>query len=493
MFSEDLYFTSKHAGRLYELYAKDLPIIDYHCHLLPQEIYEDRQFEDLGEMWLAHDHYKWRAMRAFGIDEALISGGATYRDKFLAFAGILPRLAGNPLHVWCALELKRYFGIDEPLDATSAPHVYELAQAAIAERGMNPSRCIEQSNVEFIATTDDPADDLRYHGLIAAQNRKYRVSPAFRPDRALNAEKPGYPEYLSRLGAAAGADIASFRGLVAALEKRLAYFKGFGPPINDNAVTQFEWADYSDGDAERAFQKARAGAPLSRGEINTYRSAFLCEMLKLYSKHGFATQLHIGAYRDANSAMSAAHGPDSGFDAIDDAASVRSFGALLNRAGSEAPLPKIIFYPLDINQYEAFAVLATVFCGGDGSASGGDRRNGDGASGDGGSKGGNGANGSGGVRGKVQLGAPWWFNDQIYGISKQFESVSCLYPVALSVGMLTDSRSFLSYPRHELYRRALCNYFGTLLDRREYFSGERELGAIIGDICYRNAKAFFGI
>ncbi|MDR1440331.1 MAG: glucuronate isomerase [Clostridiales bacterium] len=522
MFSEDLYFTSKHAKGLYEAYAKDLPIIDYHCHLSPQEIYEDRQFEDLGEMWLAHDHYKWRAMRAFGIDEALISGGAPYYDKFLAFAGILPRLIGNPLYIWCALELKRYFGIDEPLCAENAKRIYERTKAIITERGMGPSHCIERSNIEFIATTDDPADDLRYHRLIAEQGRKYRVSPAFRPDRALNAERPGFPEYLAKLGTAAGmgagsragldagasvtagadagagasarstgagggtgadadagasacngagsgsgADasagngIDSFRGLIEALGRRLDYFKSFGPPINDNAVTQFEWADYTDADAERVFQKARAAAPLSRDEINLYRSAFLCEMLKLYAERGFATQLHIGAYRDVNSAMHAAHGPDSGYDAIDDAASVRSFGCLLDRAASEGALPKIIFYPLDINQYEAFAVLATVF--------------------------------SGGGKGSLQLGAPWWFNDQIYGIAKQLESVSCLYPVALSVGMLTDSRSFLSYPRHELYRRVLCNYFGTLLDRREYFSGEQELGSIIGDICYRNAKEFFGI
>jgi glucuronate isomerase len=463
MFSEDLYLTSGHAKQLYEAYAKDLPIIDYHCHLSPKEIYEDGRFEDLGEIWLAHDHYKWRAMRAFGIDESLITGDAPYRDKFLAFAGILPSLAGNPLHVWCALELKRYFGIDEPLGRSNAADIYEKTKAMIAEQDMRPSHFIARSNVEFVATTDDPADDLGYHKLIAesAAYKNRKIAPAFRPDKALNAEKPGFAAYLEKLGNAADVDIADFRGLILALERRLKYFKKFGPSINDNAVTQFAWADYTASEVDSVFQKARRDEPLAKREIDVYRSAFLFEMTKLYAKHGSVTQLHIGASRDVNSVMFKKLGSDSGYDGVDEPASVRSVATLLDRANSAGALPKMIFYPLDINQCESFAILAAIFCGGE--------------------------------RGKLQLGAPWWFNDQAYGIARQFESVSCLYPIALSVGMLTDSRSFLSYPRHELYRRLLCSYFGTLLERGEYCSGEQELGAIVKDICYFNAKAFFGI
>ncbi|MDR3120507.1 MAG: glucuronate isomerase [Clostridiales bacterium] len=509
MFSENLFFTAAPARALYEKYAKELPIIDYHCHLSPKEIYEDRRFSDLGEIWLAHDHYKWRAMRAFGIDEELITGGASFYDKFCAFASILPQLAGNPLYIWCALELKRYFGVDEPLSEKNAKAMYDRTSALIAERNMTPSYFIRQSNVEFIATTDDPADDLAYHRKIAEaggvgvasgtsaegevgaasgvgvasgagpadrsgrERARCRVVPAFRPDKALNIEKPGFADYVGALSEAAGMPIGSFRELLAALERRLLYFKEAGSMINDNAVTRFIWTDYTDEEIERVFQKALAdsrpgpgsgravGARLTEAELNAYRSAFLFEMSRLYAKHGFVTQYHIGAYRDANAKMFARLGPDSGYDCVDEAASVRSFGTLLDRLNSAGELPKIIFYPLDINQYEAFAVLATAFCGGG--------------------------------RGKVQLGAPWWFNDQLYGITKQFESVGSLYPVALSVGMLTDSRSFLSYPRHELYRRALCNYLGTLVERGEYFSGEQELGAIIRAVCYENAKSYFGL
>ena len=478
MFSEDLYLSSATAKSLYYTYARDLPIIDYHCHLSPKEISDDACFSNIGELWLAHDHYKWRAMRAFGIDEALITGDAGWREKFFAFAKIYPKLVGNPLYIWCALELKRYFDIDEPLSEWNAGAIYDRTAAMIEDRGMNPSYFIRHSNVEFIATTDDPADDLSYHGNIAG-NYNYgncKIIPAFRPDRAFGIERPGFAAYMDELGQAAGVTIKGFGSLLRALESRLEAFKAAGSMLNDNGLTGFVWTDYTDGQVRRIFRKAleneRRGkrdggakdgrdGPLTAEEINIYRSAFLYETAALYAKHGFVAQYHIGAYRNVNSEMYGKLGPDSGYDSVDGAAPVRAYAALLDRLNSAGLLPRTILYPLDINQYEAFTALAGSF------------------------------NGNG--RGWVQLGAPWWFNDQYYGIMKQFESVGSLYPTALSAGMLTDSRSFLSYPRHELYRRALCNYLGAVVDRGEYFSGMETLGEIIRGICYTNIKNYLGL
>jgi len=337
------------------------------------------------------------------------------------------------------------------------------------KNNVTPSCLINKTNVVFIATTDDPADSLAYHFEIA-KNKAYancKVVPAFRPDKAMGAERPGYPGYVGSLGEAAGAGIKSFRGLISALESRLLAFKAAGSMLNDNGLTGFEWSDYSEAQIERIFDKAMdpasadMGAQLSRDETNKSRSAFFYATALLYAKHGFTAKSHTGAYRNANSAMFARLGPDTGFDGVDEASSVRAFGTLLDRLNSAGGLPRAIFYPLDINQYEAFAALASNF------------------------------NGRG--EGWVQLGAPWWFNDQYYGIYKQFESAGSLYPVALSAGMLTDSRSFLSYPRHELYRRALCSYLGAVADRGEYFAGEEALGEVIYGICYGNAKKYFGL
>ena len=470
MFSENLYLMSATAKSLYEKYAKNLPIIDYHCHLSPKELCENRRFTNIGELWLAHDHYKWRAMRAFGIAEELITGDSGWQEKFFAFAKIVPELAGNPLYIWCALELKRYFDIDEPLCERNAQMIYDRTAALIYARNMTPSYFIKKSNVEYIATTDDPSDDLAFHKKIAEDEayNQCKIVPAFRPDKAMAIEKPGFTDYLKILGNRAGIRIKSFKNLLAALDNRLEAFKEIGATLNDNGLTGFIWTDYTKEQVKEVFKKALAAdAPgkqkirLSEEEINVYRSAFLYETAKLYAKHGFIAQYHIGAYRNANSAMFDKLGPDTGYDSVDDAAQIRGFGALLDRLNRDGCLPRTIIYPLDINQYEAFAALAANFCG----------------------------NG----RAWVQLGAPWWFNDQFYGITKQFESVGSIFPVALSMGMLTDSRSFLSYPRHELYRRALCSYLGAVADRGEYFSGEEALGAIIRNVSYDNAKSYLNL
>ncbi len=461
-FSEDLLLTNPTGKRLYHAYAKDMPIIDYHCHLLPSEIRENKVFTDLGEMWLAHDHYKWRAMRTFGIDEKFITGDAGYYEKFLAFARIFPELIGNPLYIWCALELKRYFGIDEPLSATNADDIYRRTRAAIAEKGMTPRWCMEHSNVEIVCTTDDPVDTLEHHSAFRdGTGFKTRVLPAFRPDKAFYCEKPYFTQYIPLLSKAAGMEIGSFAALIQALEKRLVFFKTFGTTVSDHGIEDFAWSDFEPAEIEAVFKKALNGQAITEVEKARYRSAFLTALGGLYSRHGFVMQLHIGTYQGANRKGEREIGAACGFDCTDDSTGVKSVGALLDRLNRQNSLPKTILYPLDPTNIETFAVLAAGFCGG-------------------------------GTRAKVQLGAPWWFNDQSYGIMRQFEAAANLYPVGLSVGMLTDSRSFLSYPRHELYRRVLCSYLGNLIERGEYFSSEADIKKVIQNICYNNAKEYFG-
>lgn len=459
-FSEDLYLDSPTAKYLYNQYAKDMPIIDYHCHLQAVEIFENKEFEDIGEMWLAHDHYKWRAMRTFGIDERFITGDASFEEKFYHFAEILPLLVGNPLYVWCALELKRYFDIDVPVSKENAKIIYGQTKQYIKDNHVTPQWCMQRSNVELVCTTEDPIDTLDYHKSLAGKT-KVKVLTAFRPDKAMFCEWPTFSSYVQKLGSVAGLCIESFEDLMTALEARLAFFKEMGTPVSDDGIPDFVFEEASKETVEAIFQKSLRNEELSKLEIAQYKTAFLLEMGRLYHKHQFVMQLHVGTYLDANTSKVKAIGQSTGFDCTDDGTSVKSVGKLLNQLTVEGKLPKTILYPLDIAKVETFAVLAAGFCDSDAKA-------------------------------KVQLGAPWWFNDQVYGLERQFESASNLYPLSLSVGMLTDSRSFISYPRHELYRRLLCRYLGRVIDRGEYFSDEKYLKQIIEGLCYYNVKEYFG-
>ena len=463
-FDEELCLTNETGRLLYHKYAEHMPIIDYHCHLQPKEICENKQFEDIGEMLLSGDHYKWRAMRTFGIDEKYITGNETsYYEKYMEFAKILPQLIGNPIYIWCALELKRFFGIDEPLGPDNAQEIYDRTKKMIAEKNITPRWCMEISNVELVSTTEDPVDDLHYHiAMQKDETLKTRVITAFRPDKAMFAAKPGFGSYMEALGKAAGMPVGSFKEMLAALEQRLKYFKEItGTTVSDDGIPDFTWADASEEEIEAIFQKACRGEAISKEEDNQYRSAFLYEMGKMYSRNGYVMQLHIGTYLDANRKYVKLVGQSTGFDCADDTTRVQSVGELLNRLTLEDALPKTILYCLDGTNMENYAILAAGFC-------------------------------EKGVKAKVQLGAPWWFHDQIYGIDRQFRAASNLYPLSLSVGMLTDSRSFISYPRHELYRRVLCNFLGELVERGEYFSGEEELGKVVQNICYYNVKEYFG-
>lgn len=461
-FSEELFLKNKTGSYLYHTYAEKLPIIDYHCHLVSKEIFENNEFEDLGEIWLAHDHYKWRAMRTFGIDEYYVTGGASYYEKYLKFAEILPRLVGNPLYIWCALELKRYFDIDEPLGPDNAEDIYKRTKDFIVKNHVTPRWCMERSNVEIVSTTEDPVDTLEYHLKMRAEGRTSpMITTAFRPDKAFYCEAPGFAEYQKLLADASGCRIGGFKDMIAALEKRLAFFRDFGTTVSDDGIEDFTWAEYTGEELEEIYKKAAAGAALTFEEQSKFKSAFLVEMGRLYNKYGFVMQLHIGTYQDANHRKVREIGRSTGFDCTDDSTAIQSVGKLLNCLTELGELPKTILYPLDSAKVETFAVLAAGFCDGT-------------------------------CAGKVQLGAPWWFNDQSYGIERQLHAAGNLYAVSLSVGMLTDSRSFFSYPRHELYRRVLCSYLGELIERGEYFSDEKYLREIIEDICYRNVKGFFG-
>lgn len=459
-FSEDLYLDTEFSRYLYNQYAKDIPIIDYHCHIQAKEIYENKEFEDIGQMWLAGDHYKWRAMRTFGIDETYITGSASYEEKFYKFAAIVPYLIGNPLYIWCALELKRYFDIDEMLCSENAKRIYEQTTQLIRSNHITPQWCMAKSNVELLCTTEDPIDDLSYHKQLMGKT-KTKVLTAFRPDLSMFCERESFGSYLKKLEAASDVSITCFGDVVKALEKRLVYFKNLGTTVSDDGIPYFSYVEASEAEVESIFAKALGKKTLTSREIDAYRTAFLCEMGRLYHKYGFVMQLHVGTYLDANTSKVAAIGQSTGFDCTDDRSSVHSIGLLLDCLTKAHTLPKTILYPLDISKIETFAVVAAGFCDSE-------------------------------TKAKVQLGAPWWFNDQVYGMEHQFESVSNLYPLSLGVGMLTDSRSFISYPRHELYRRLLCRYLAKLVERGEYFGGEDYLKEIIEQLCIKNVKEYFG-
>ncbi len=347
-FDEELFLTNKTGRELYHKYAEQLPIIDYHCHLQPSEIAENKEFEDLGEMWLRGDHYKWRAMRTFGIDEKYITGDASYHDKYMAFAAILPKLIGNPIYIWCALELKRYFDIDEPLTEENAEEIYQKTTAMIKEKHMTRRWCMEHSNVKLVSTTEDPVDDLRYHIALNKEKMFTRVITAFRPDKAMFLEEETFADYLNTLAEVSGVEITSFDTMLNALENRLKFFKEItGTTVSDDGIPHFTWADYTMEEIGAIFEKARKNEPVSEHEADQYRSAFLYEMARMYNRNGYVMQLHIGTYLDANTTGVKNVGKSTGFDCVDDQCAVTSVGELLNRLTIAGELPKTILYPLD--------------------------------------------------------------------------------------------------------------------------------------------------
>lgn len=454
---------SDEAVRLYHDYAAAQPIIDYHTHLPPAEIAADRRWENLSQVWLNGDHYKWRQMRANGVAERFCTGDATDREKFDAFAGVLPYLLRNPLYHWCHLELARYFQIDDLLlGAKTAGEVWERS-AAVLRGGLSARSLIERSNVLALCTSDDPVDSLQHHHAVAADpSFGARMLPTWRPGRVLALADPdGWNRYLDELGAVADVEIASFDDLVAALAVRRDAFHQAGCRLSDHALAAGLFAPASAPELRSSFDRLRSGTALPAPERDQLTTALLLELGRLYSEKGWTMQLHIGAQRDNNSAMFAALGPDSGYDSMGDRRYAEPLARFLNALNSDGVLPRTILY--NVNPRDTEMLASMLACFEDGS-----------------------------VPGKMQLGPAWWFLDQKDGIERQLEAISQIGSLRRFVGMVADSRSFLSFSRHEYFRRILCDRLGAEIATGLLPRDFDLVGALVADVCFRNAESFFG-
>ncbi|MDR2509549.1 MAG: glucuronate isomerase [Spirochaetaceae bacterium] len=465
---EDFLLETKVARDLYEGAAKAAPIFDYHCHLIPAEIAENKAFSDLSAVWLGGDHYKWRMMRAMGIDEHFITGGAAPYEKFTAWARTVEELIGNPLYHWTHLELRRYFGIDTPLSAKTAAAIWEKANARLP--GLRVKDIFEKFNVFAVGTTDDPADSLEHHIAIAAGSAAIgaistKVLPSFRPDKALNIEKDGFAAYMRTLGTAAGVEIRSVSALISALESRVAYFARHGCRASDHALEAPPFALASEREIEAAFSDALAGKSVSPRLAEAFKTHILTALSSFYAKHNMAMQLHFAAIRCVSSRMFARLGPDTGYDAVHDLHISAPLAGLLDHLEKNG-LPKTILYTLNPADYYP---LATIMGGFQHNDAGKDAQ---------------------GVKGKMQLGSAWWFCDHKNGMALQLETLAELGLLPAFVGMLTDSRSFLSYPRHEYFRRILCNLLGRWVENGEYPADMETLSRMVRAICFDNVRQY---
>ncbi|MEM6320440.1 MAG: glucuronate isomerase [Bacteroidota bacterium] len=457
---EDFLLENQYAKKLYFDYAKDLPIIDYHCHLPPDQIATNHQFDNLTQIWLDGDHYKWRAMRTNGVSETFITGDATDWKKFDKWAATLPYTLRNPLFHWSQLELKRYFSIDQFLNPQTARLIYDQCQAKLAQSDFAVRGLLEKMNVEVICTTDDPIDDLRCHQQLQKEGYQIKVLPAFRPDKAILINTIIFNDYLQKLGVVADQDISSFTDLKAALTQRANYFHQNGCRLSDHGLERLYFEKYTDGEIERILQKRLHGKLVSPVESAKYQTAILQFLGQLYHEKGWTQQFHLGALRNNNTRMMRLLGPDTGFDSIGDFSQARSLAQFLDSLDQTDQLAKTILYNLNPADNEVMATMIGNF--NDGS-----------------------------VTGKIQYGSSWWFLDQLDGMEKQMNALSNMGLISQFVGMLTDSRSFLSYPRHEYFRRLLCNLFGRDMAKGHLPKDMNWVGKIVQDICYHNAKKYF--
>ena len=459
--NDDFLLQSDFAKTLYHNYAKELPIIDYHNHLPPQEIDGNRVFENISQAWLAGDHYKWRAMRAFGIDERYITGNATDKDKFLKWAETVPYTVRNPLYHWTHLELQRYFGVQELLGPENAEEIYERTSAMLQQNSHHTLGLLQQQNVESLCTTDESIDSLQFHKSLKQKGISPKVFPTFRPDKTFAIEQGGtYVAYLKKLGEASNINIESFKDLLGALENRIDYFHEQGGRLADHGLEQLYYFKEGTFNAENLFNKALEGKVLSVEEVQYFKSQVLLFLGRCYHKKGWVQQFHIGAIRDNNKRLLSKLGPDTGFDSIGDFSQARALSGFLNELDGTDQLAKTVIYNLNPSDNEVIATMVGNF--NDGS-----------------------------VKGKVQFGSGWWFLDQKDGMEKQMNVLSNMGLLSCFVGMLTDSRSFLSFPRHEYFRRILCNLIGKDVVNGELPADEKLLGKIVSDISYYNAKNFF--
>ncbi|MCM2977832.1 glucuronate isomerase [Priestia aryabhattai] len=453
--------TNETAAHLYNTYAKDMPIIDYHCHLNPQEVYENKQFKTLTNVWLDGDHYKWRLMRANGIEEEKITGSASDYEKFLAWAKTVPMTIGNPLYHWTHLELKRFFDIDEILNEQTAPFIWEKANEKLRSGKFGARDLITRSNVKVICTTDDPTDSLEYHmKLRDVQGFETQVLPSFRPDKGLEINQEGFKSWIAKLQDCSNRSIHTYDDLLKALESRARFFHSMGGRLSDHALNKMVYTKTSKEEVSEIFLKALKGEGVSTEEESKYKSYTLIFLGKLYNELGWAMQFHLHALRNNNTKMFRQLGPDTGYDSMYDGQVAEPLVQLLDQMDVQNSLPKTILYSLNPKDNYVLASIIGSFQGD-------------------------------GIPGKLQLGTAWWFNDQREGMLEQMKALSNVGLFSRFIGMLTDSRSFLSYTRHEYFRRLVCSLIGTWVEEGEVPNDQQLLEQIVKGICYENAKDYF--
>jgi glucuronate isomerase len=458
---ENFLLSNATAERLYHEYAKDMPIIDYHNHLPPNEVAEDKSFDNITRVWLNGDHYKWRAMRINGVEEDFITGDKPDWEKFRAWAATVPYTLRNPLYHWTHLELQRYFDIHDILDAGSAKKIYEETTSKLQDRDFTVRSLLERMNVKLICTTDDPVDNLQYHQQLQNDNWSVKVLPAFRPDKAMNVDDVTvFNNYLTLLEKAADVSISTYNDYLAALKKRHTYFAANNCSVSDHGLEEIYAEDYTQTEIAGIFAKIRSGGALTREENRKFKSAMLVTFAEWDWEKGFVQQYHLGALRNNNSRMLQQLGPDTGWDSIGDFSQARALAKFLDRLDRDNKLAKTIIYNLNPADNELFATMIGNF--NDGTAVG-----------------------------KIQWGSSWWFLDQKDGMTRQINTLSNMGLLSRFIGMLTDSRSFLSFPRHEYFRRLLCNLFGEEIENGELPGDTAWVGQVVQDICYNNAKNYF--
>lgn len=459
--NDDFLLTTDAARELYHGYAEKMPIIDYHCHLPPTEIAEDKTWENIAQVWLGGDHYKWRQMRSNGVDERFVTGDASWHDKFVKFAETMEVLLKNPLFDWSHLELARYFGVEERLSRATAESIWERCNARLREPGFSARGFMVRSNVKAVCTTDDPVDTLEHHKAVADSGFAVRVLPTWRSDKAGKIDEPAaWNAWMDRLAAAAGTPVRTWDDFLDAMDKRHAFFESRGCVVSDYGITEIFAAPYTTGEIKAIFRKVREGGVATPAEAYKFKSAWLYEGLCADARANWSTQLHYSCLRNANSRMMQKLGPDTGFDCIGEWNVAESLARLFDRLESEDALPRTILYSLNPKDNEMLASLMGSFQKGP-------------------------------DRGKLQLGAAWWFLDQKDGMKKQIEALAALGCLGNFVGMLTDSRSFLSYTRHEYFRRILCGKLGEEMARGEIPNDIAWVGGLVEDIAYNNANRYF--
>ena len=459
---DDFLLQNQAARELYHGYAAQMPLIDYHCHLPPAEVAEDKRWENMTRVWLGGDHYKWRAMRSNGIDERFITGDAPDREKFQKFSETLPYLLRNPMFDWSQLELARYFDVFDLLTPVTAEKIWGITQEKLAQPGFSARGFMTRSQVKLVCTTDDPADSLEYHAKVKASDFGTQVLPTWRPDKALAMDRPAFwNAWLDRLAAAAGMTVNTWDDLLEALQKRHLFFAQNGCRLSDYGLDTVYAEPYTESEIRALFVRARQGGSVSPEEIGKFRSAVLFACMSMDAQADWSVQIHYGAMRNNNSKMFQKLGPDTGYDSIGDWSVAQPMSRLFDRLEQADALPRVIIYTLNPRDNEMVATMLGNFQRGP-------------------------------EAGRMQFGSGWWFNDQKDGMLRQLEALSQLGLLSRFVGMLTDSRSFLSYTRHEYFRRVLCNLLGTDIENGKIPNDIAWTGEIVKDICYRNAVRYFG-